>query len=210
MALVLVTACRPQAATADPGLQAATEQRSPIGIHDALEALIQSGAATEDDRKYAYEAVLEWDDGSAEYAFVRGALAGRLAQARGLAAVGLVKESETWAKTSIERDRNYADGAARRMLGTLYVLAGDYVEHGDSEEGLELLEELVEEHPDQIVNWLRMAEGYVALGDPEGGFEGLCTAQAGKDQLTGEEAELLTHLIEDAGGQEELGCDASS
>jgi hypothetical protein len=176
-------------------------------LHDALEAKIADGTATERDRQQAHASIQAIaDDGTAEYAFVRAALAGRLAQERGLAAIGLVKEVETWAMRSIERDPAYRRGEARRMLGTLYVLASKHVEHGDSEEGLTLLEDLVAEYPDDVVNHLRLGEGYVALGDPEGGFEALCRAHAGRSALSREEVELLNGLIEDAGGMEALGC----
>ena len=54
------------------------------------------------------------------------------------------------------------------MLGTLYVIApGALVKHGDSERGLELLEGLVSEHPEIVENHLRLAEAYIALGDPD-------------------------------------------
>lgn len=206
----LLLACRPTTvADVDPSLAAAGERGSPMGLHDALEARIQAGTATAREREYAYASIQSWeDDGTAEYAFVRAALAGRLAQERGLAAIGLVKETERWATTSIERDPEYRKGAARRMLGTLYVLAGNHVEHGDSEEGLSMLEDLADQYPDDPVNQLRVGEGYVSLGDPEGGFEALCRAHANKSGLSPEEADLLTRLIKDAGGMDALGCGA--
>lgn len=203
-------ACKPAPGSdVNPQLAAASEQKQAIEVHDALEAMIQAGTAVERDRQHAYEVIQGWEDGSASYAFARGALAGRLAEERGLAAIGLVKEAETWARKSIERDPNFRDGAATRMLGTLYVLAGDHVEHGDSEEGLELLEDLVAAYPNQAVNHLRLAEGYISLGDPEGGYEAMCKAIAGRGELTREEDELLTRLIADVGGEEVLGCPAS-
>jgi hypothetical protein len=192
----------------DQGVRAAAKAEDPIVVHDALEALIQSGRATEADRIYAHEAVSGRDDGTAEHAFVRAALAGRLAQARGLSALALLHEAEQWARTSVERDPDYRRGAARRLLGTLYVLAGPHTRHGDSETGLSMLEELAARWPEDAVNHLRVGEAYVALGDPEGGRDALCRARAGRSMLTPEESSLLDRLVADAGGEEALACDA--
>jgi hypothetical protein len=49
---------------------------------------------------------------------------------------------------SIKLDPKFRNDAASRLLGTMYVVApSSFVEHGDSEQGLELLEGLVDEYP---------------------------------------------------------------
>ena len=203
-------ACKPTPGSdVDPQLATASEQKQAIEVHDALEAMIQAGTAVEKDRQYAYEVVRAGTTARPPTPLPAGRSRGDWRRSGGLAAIGLVKEAETWARKSIERDPKFRDGAATRMLGTLYVLAGDHVEHGDSEEGLELLEDLVAAHPEQAVNHLRLAEGYISLGDPEGGYEAMCKAIAGRGDLTREEDELLTRLIADVGGEEVLGCAAS-
>jgi hypothetical protein len=86
------------------------------------------------------------------------------------------------------------------LLGTLYVIAPAVVlEHGDSEQGIELLEGLVAAHPDVMENHLRLAEGYIALGDPAPARPHLCLCLAGKEKLRRDEQSLLTHLFADAG-----------
>ena len=97
-------------------------------------------------------------------------------------------------------------GAAQRLLGTMYVMAGKHTEHGDSERGLELLEALAERHPEDPVNHVRLGEAYVSLGDPEGAFEPLCRALDGRDELPAEERRLLDQLVADLGGVEVLAC----
>jgi hypothetical protein len=169
--------------------------------------LISEGRDKEVDREQAYDLIKEIpDDGSAGYAFARAALVGRVAEEKGLTAIWLVKEAELWARKSVERDPGYRDGAGRRMLGTLYVLAGDRLDNGDSETGLEILEELVEERPGDPVNRLRLAEGYVALGDHESAFEHLCAAGSKRDGLRRWELELLDGLVLEVGGGEVIGC----
>jgi tetratricopeptide (TPR) repeat protein len=203
--LVLLAACR--TVGVNPSLVVAGTSGTYVQVYEALERLIQLQQATERDREYAYDVLQEGDDGTPRYAFVRAAVAGRLAQERGLTALGLIKEAEAWVRKSVARDPEFERGAARRMLGTLYVLAGSHSEHGDSEEGLELLEQLAAQYPGDAVNHLRVGEAYVALGDAEGGYASLCRAQADRESLTPEEARLLERLIADAGGEAAIGCD---
>lgn len=212
--LLLACACVPRTADPDgvtPTLAAADAQTSVRTLLDELDALVAAETATEDDRVFAYErAKAIPDDGSAEYAFGRAALAGRLAELRGLGAGGLVTEAEGWARKSIERDPEYGEGEARRMLGTLYVLApGRLVEHGDSEEGLAMLEALVEAHPDDPRNHLRVAEAYLALGDPGPATAHLCRVLAERTRLRGDDQRLLVRLVKDAGGESSLACGES-
>ena len=177
-------------------------------VHEQLEASIDAGKVPEAARKDALEQVRSSaDDGSAAYAYARASVAGRLAETRGLKALKLLEEVREWALKSIERDAAFQGMAATRMLGTLYVLGGQHIEEGDSEEGLELLESVVDALPDAPRNHLRLAEGYIALGDPEPALESLCVAIAGRDSLRPEEQLLLDRLLEDIGGAELLGCE---
>jgi tetratricopeptide (TPR) repeat protein len=208
ISLLTLTGCKPKG-TVDPSIDAAAEQGA-WAIHEALEARIAAGEVSEADRVAALErARSSPDDGSAAHAYARASIAGRVAQDRGLKALALLEEMREWAELSITRDPEFDGMAAKRLLGTLYVLAGRHLKKGDSEAGLELLEEVAEAHPEQARNHLRLGEGYVALGDPESGFASLCAAQAGRTTLTRDEAKLLDQLIEDAGGSAALGCEAT-
>ena len=61
---------------------------------------------TEADREYAYKQLERTkDDGSAAYALSRAAIVGRYAEMKGLKALWLIKDIETLALESIERDR---------------------------------------------------------------------------------------------------------
>jgi hypothetical protein len=216
-----LAACRPAADSATPPTSnpgdttgPSTEPvapKTPSQILDELESRIAVGQDREKERVAAYDQVRAMpDDGSADYAFARAALAGRVAENRGAGAGKLVTEAETWARKTLERDPDYHDGAAVRMLGSLYVLApGRLVEHGDSEDGLSMLEDLVESRPDNPVNHLRVAEAYIHLGDVEPSFSHLCAARAAASVLRQDERRLLDELIEDAGGQEALRCEQS-
>lgn len=202
--------CTPSTQSQAPTSQQA-EPRDPVEVYVELEQRIDAGEVAEQERKAAYDRVVALEPAAptAEYCFVRAAVAGRLAEARGLRAVGLVKEVEAYALRSIELDPGYDGGAARRLLGTLYVMAEDYVEEGDSEEGLDLLERLVEEQPQRADNHLRLAEGFIALGDPDPGLPHLCKAVALRDQLRPSVARRLDQLVAEQGGLEQLGCGAS-
>lgn len=191
-----------------PVLQPAAEARDALALSDGLEALIDQGAATEGDRQAAYNAVRSWSEPTASYAFARASLAGRLAQVKRLSGKRLVAEMERYARRSIALDRNFRRGAARRMLGTLYVLApGPLLAHGDSEEGLELLEEVLEEYPEDLENHLRVAEGYVHLNDPEPAYEALCRCWREREQLRSEDRRLLDKLLDEVGGLQEIECE---
>ncbi|MEQ9319973.1 MAG: tetratricopeptide repeat protein, partial [Polyangiaceae bacterium] len=97
---------------------------------------------------------------------------------------------------------------ARRMLGTLYVLApASVVKFGDSEEGLEMLEKQLDRYPKDPQNHVRLAEGYIALGDPEPADPLLCYARVRGDGLRPSEKRLLDSLVRQVGGPEELLCD---
>lgn len=208
-ALVACKAAPTSTATPDAATATPSAPIDPRGVLDALEADIEAGAASEDDRKQAYDTVAAAkDDGSADYAFARAALAGRLAELRGVKAGKLVTEAESFARLALERDPDYDDGAATRMLGTLYVMApGRLVEHGDAEDGLSMLEDLVEARPDDPRNHLRVAEAFIALDDPDPAVEFLCFAHAHRDALRKDDQTLLDTLSETFGGKAGLGCE---
>ncbi len=189
-----------------PELRAAAATHDAPALADGVEKLIDERRDREQDREAAYDAVRQWPQKNAAYAYARAVLAGRLAQVKILTAVGLVAETEKWARRSNALDPAYRDGAARRLLGTLYVLApASLVQHGDSEDGLELLEELLEEYPDNPENRLRLAEAYVSLDDPEPAYELLCASLAEKDELRPDSRRALARLV-DAVDRTELGC----
>jgi tetratricopeptide (TPR) repeat protein len=179
-----------------------------LGLSDRLEELIDQKKDGPADRQAAYDAILGWKEKTAAYAFARGRLAGRLAETRGLRAVRLIADMERWSRISIALDPRFREGAARRMLGTLYVLApASLLKFGDSEEGLEMLEKQLERHPDDPANHLRLAEGFIALGDPEPAYELLCFARVRGDSLRVSERHLLESLVRQVGGADEIECD---
>ncbi|HEY3497158.1 MAG TPA: hypothetical protein VGK73_20810, partial [Polyangiaceae bacterium] len=129
----------------------------------------------------------------------RAIVAGLMAQISGLGAPSLVAEVERYARRSAELDNSLRYGAARRLLGTLYVMApAALLEHGDSELGLELLEGIVKRWPNYAPNHLRLAEGYVALGDPEPARPHVCFCAAHRAELRTDERKLLDELFAEA------------
>jgi hypothetical protein len=181
-------------------LTGAAAKDDPLAIADALEDLIAGGRDTPADRDFAYRRVRAHPSDTAKYAYARAVVTGRLVQQKGLLGVDMVGEVEQYARRSRELDPDFRDGAATRMLGTLYVVApAPLLRHGDSETGLELLISLVEKRPDVLENHLRVAEAYVALGDPEPAKPHLCIAVAGKARLRRDDQALLAQLLKDAG-----------
>jgi hypothetical protein len=169
-------------------------------LSDALETLIAEGKDTPADREFALTTVRQHEEPTAAYGFARAAITGRVVQTRGLTGAGLVAEVEKWALASRKLDPNFRGGAAARMLGTLYVMApAGWLEHGDSEQGLELLEGLVKAHPEKLENQLRLAEAYIALSDPGPATPYLCRCQARRNDLRRDDQLLLDHLFADAG-----------
>jgi predicted Zn-dependent protease len=188
---------------------------SALAVSDALEARIEEGRATTAEREAAYEAVLGLPTRTAGDAFGRAAVAGRLAEAKGALSMlddhtpgSLVREAEKYAILSRKLDPQFRDGAATRMLGTLYVLApANMLEAGDSEEGIELLEALSRDYPDSADHALSLAEAYVALGDDDAARAPLCRAVSGARALARARRALLETLVDDVG---ELACRATS
>jgi hypothetical protein len=183
-----------------PTLTAAAEQTDALAMYDALEALIDARTDTPADREYAYDTIRAREEDTAANAFARAAITGRLVQQKGLLGAGLVPDIERYARRSRELDPNFRDGAATRLLGTLYVVApATFLKHGDSESGLELLEALVEAHPNALENHLRLAEAYIALGDRPPARPHLCRCLAHRTELRGDDQALLTMLAADVG-----------
>ena len=213
LVLLLALGCRPTGSTVVPQDGGAeTETRDALAVSDGLEALVEDGRASEDDRVKALEQVRSIpDDGSAGYAFARAAVAGRVAELRGVKAGKLVGEAEGFAKQSIDRDPQFRERAASRMLGSLWVMAPPrLLEHGDSEKGLALLETLAKEQPQEPLNHLRLAEAYVFLGDPEPAVSHLCIVAAGQQALRRDDQALLQRLMDEAGEEEPIECEAAS
>ena len=189
-------------------LRPAADARDALALSDKLERLIDLGQATPNDRKAAYHAVRQWREETAGYAYARGALAGRAAELKGLSALREIGEIERWAKISIELDPNFRRGVARRMLGTLYVLApSSLLDSGDSEEGLEILEELLEQYPEDPETHLRVAEAYIQLSDPDPAHERLCFCLRERERLRPTEKRLLDGLVDEVGGKNGLECE---
>jgi hypothetical protein len=180
--------------------KAAVKSNQAIQIYDTLEALIAEDDDTRNDRKMAFAAVRNRNEDTAEFQFAWAAIAGRLVQQRGLLAANLVKEIEQKARRSVELDPNFRDGAATRLLGTMYVVApSSFVEHGNSELGLELLLGLVERYPEDPENHLRAAEAYIALNDPLPAAPHICKVLAVRTTIRKDYQKLLESLIADAG-----------
>lgn len=188
-----------------PELVALVEDGDALALSDALEALIAAGRATLADRLYAWTIVRTQDADTAAAAFARAAITGRVVQEQGLRAAKLVDDIEKYAHRSRALDPHFRDGAATRLLGTLYVIApATLLEHGDSETGLELLQKLTAQHPDVPENHLRLAEAYVTLQDPDPARPHLCFCLGHRSALRPDDLALLKGLIEEAG---RLSCD---
>jgi hypothetical protein len=187
-------------APVSPALELAAERRDPLAVADTLEALIAEDEDSPADREYAYTAVTRGEEDTAAYAFARAIVTGRLVQQRGLLGASLVDDVEDWALRSRELDPAFRDGAATRLLGTLWVLApASLLSYGDSERGLELLDSLVRDYPGGIQNHLRLAEAYIALHDPEPAEPHLCVCLANRAALRRDEQQLLDQLVIVAG-----------
>jgi hypothetical protein len=199
---ILAIGCPPLAnGPANPSLIAITSSGGDaLAISDALEVLVAEGKDTPSDRQFALDAIRAHPTNTAAYAFARAAVTGRVVQSRGLTGATLVSDMEHWAELSRKLDPNFREGAATRALGTLYVLSpSGWLEHGDSEQGLELLEGLVKAHPGTLENQLRLAEAYISLGDPGPATTYLCRCQTRKGDLRRDDQLLLEHLFADAG-----------
>jgi len=208
LAVALALGCAGARPPADGALVRAASGGDALRVYDALEELIAAGRDTPADREYAYERVRQHEEDTAAYTFARAAVTGRLVQVLGLRGAALVRDVEHYARRSRELDPDFRDGAATRLLGTLYVIApARLLAHGDSEEGLAMLEDLAHRRPDVIENHLRLAEAYVALGDPGPAAPHLCACLSDKDALRRDDRELLSELL---GRGSTLPCSAAA
>jgi hypothetical protein len=200
--LFVIAGCNPRPTTVPtqnvhPDLKTVSKM-SAIVISDTLESLIADGKDTKEDREFAYHTVVQRSVQTVEDAYARADVAGRLAEISGMSAGPLVPEIEQYARLSLEKARDFRNGAAQRMLGTLYVLApAMMLRHGDSEQGLEMLQQLTEKWPTDVENHLRLAEAYIALGDEKPVSSYLCFCVAHKTELRRDDQKLLEKLIED-------------
>lgn len=196
----LAPACAARRGRVHAELTGAAERADALAVSDALEGLIATGRDTDTDREYAFDEVQRHEEDSAAYGLARAAVTGRLIQRRGLLAADLVPDVERFARRSRELDPGFRDGAATRLLGTLYVMApGWLLQHGDSEQGVGLLEDLTAARPDVPENHLRLAEAYVTLGDPGPATPHLCWCLARESDLRADDRLLLRSLTATAG-----------
>ncbi len=201
LGLLLAPGCATlRGGSVNPELAAAAERRDALVTADMLEALIERDEDSPADREFAYEAVRTAEEDTAAYAFARATVTGRLVQSRGLRGASQVGEVEKWALRSQALDPDFRNGSATRLLGTLYVIApATFLEQGDSELGLEMLEELAQKNPDVPENQLRLAEAYIALGDLDPAGPHLCASLAQRSALRRDDQRLLDHLVATAG-----------
>jgi hypothetical protein len=200
LVLAVVAGCATWRTPVNPALSAAARRDGPLAVYDSLEALIEAGQDTPADREYAYQAVRDNREDTAATSFARAAVTGRLIQQQALRGAHLVGDVERDAQRSRQLDPDFRGGAATRLLGTLYVAApAPFLRHGDSEQGLALLEQQVARHPEDLENHLRLAEAYLALGDPEPASSSLCRCRNARDALRRDERLLLDRLLDQAG-----------
>jgi hypothetical protein len=206
---LLLLGCASTPPVVNPLLVTAAGEGDALAVADALEALIEHASDTPADRQFAYETMRAVPEGdTAAYAFARASVTGRLVQQQGLRGAQQVQEVEAWALRSRELDPGFRDGAATRLLGTLYVIVpAAFLENGDSEHGVALLEQLVAERPDVVENHLRLAEAYIALGDSEPAAPELCLSLARRAELRHDDQQLLDQLLVTAGPPRCVGVD---
>jgi hypothetical protein len=206
--LITLPGCSGGAPSVHAALTESAARHDALGLSDALENLIAEGKDTPEDRDFAYRAVQQRDDGTAGYAFARAAVIGRYVQTHGLTKGPLIAEMERYARQSRALDPSFRGSAATRMLGTLYVLVpASLLKHGNSEDGLSMLEALVKAHPEAMENHLRVAEAYMALSDPGPAYPHLCLCVAQKAALRRDDQKLLERLVTEAG--DKLRCDTA-
>jgi hypothetical protein len=199
-ALGALPACVVLRAPAHPELKTVAQQGDMLALSDALEALIAQGQDTPADRAYAYSVVRTQEPDTAATAYARASITGRLVQDRGLRAANLIADVERYGLRSRALDPDFRDGAATLLLGRLYVMAPTaFLERGDSETGLELLEEITAAYPDEPENHLCLAEAYLTLHDPEPAGPHLCFCLAHRAALRPDAQQLLEGLLEEAG-----------
>lgn len=206
--LVLSSGCAMIPRRVHQEMKAAAATNDPLAVSDALEALIAQDRDRAADRSFALTFVREHAADTAAAKFACASVAGRYVQQRGLLAVQVLSEIEECARRSRQLDPSFRDGAATRLLGSVYVMApAQFVKYGNSETGIDMLEEMVDRNPQLAENHLRLAEGYIALGDAASAVPHLCMSQLRRAQLRPDESKLLDQLLR-AGGH--LNCEATA
>ena len=198
--LLLCTGCVPNILGPHKEMKLVAQSRDATALCEALEVLIDEGRDRRADREFAYDQVRQYSAETAAYYYALASITGRLVQERGLLGALQIREMEAAAEKSRALDPNYQNSAAARLLGTLYVFApATLLEHGDSETGLEILEELTEANPEVPQNHLRLAEAYIALSDPEPARPHLCRSIAERAKLRPDEQRLVDQLVRTIG-----------
>ncbi len=183
---------------ASPALVAAAES-GVLALSDALEAEYDAGPPSDQDVGWAYDRVKDRSVSTAADAYGKAKITARWVQVRGALAAGQLREVERLLLLSQRLDPGFRGGVAKRALGILYVNApARLLEHGDSETGLALLEELASEHPEDIETQLRLAEAYVALNDPDPAHPLLCACQRRRASLRAADQRRLDELMSEA------------
>lgn len=197
-AVCLAVGCSAERSLAPSAPASFSSAADALALSDALEALIAEGRDTPADREAAYEELLRFDERDAAYYFACAAIIGRLVQQRGLRVANLVEEVEHAARKSLRLDPDFRGGVAKRLLGTLYVVApAALLKHGNSEAGLQMLEELARDRPEVVENHLRLAEAYISLGDPQPACPHLRRCVNEMNVLRSDEQRLLEQLFVD-------------
>lgn len=195
-----ISGCVPSILGPHDEIEEVAKSRDATALCEAVEVLIDQRRDRRADREYAYDEVRKYSEETAAYYYALASITGRLVQERGLLGAPQIREMERAAEKSRAMDPTFQNGAATRLLGTLYVFApATLLEHGDSETGLELLEQLTEERPDVVQNHLRLAEAYIALSDPAPATPHLCLCLAKRAQLRPDEQRLLDQLVRTVG-----------
>lgn len=198
--VLLCHGCVPSILGPHKEMKEVAKARDATALCEALEVLIDQERDRRADREFAYDQVRQYSEDTAAYYYALASITGRLVQERGLLGAPQIREMEAAAEKSRALDPKFQNGAAARLLGTLYVFApATFLEHGDSETGLDILEALTEEMPDVTQNHLRLAEAYIALSDPEPALPHLCRSIAEREKLRPDEQRLVDQLVRTIG-----------
>lgn len=199
-AVCLTSGCVPSILGPHKVMRETAQLRNATALCEALEVLIDEGRDRHADREFAYDEVRKYSEETAAYYYALASITGRLVQDRGLLGAPQIREMERAAEKSRAFDPMFQNGAAARLLGTLYVFApATLLEHGDSESGLDILEDLTEQQPEIMQNHLRLAEAYIALSDPTPAIPHLCLCIANRDKLRPDEQRLVDQLVRTIG-----------
>jgi hypothetical protein len=110
-------------------------------------------------------AAVERNSDRVDYAFLAGASLGNYIRFSSVQAIAQIRQVNDYFRRAVDLDPSYDDGAPLRALGTLLVQAPPWPAGvGDSEEGLELLEEAAQLFPGHPANHLYLADALVGEG----------------------------------------------